>query len=103
MQMVTMVFNCCCTHGWTYRGIELFSKLAWRHILVEQVFGLEACVITEHNLVDVADDMCRFSSSDNYWVFDLERAVKRYVNQSTNRRSIEKMYSDKQGEKFFRI
>lgn len=94
VQMVTMVFNCCCTHGWTYRDIELFSKLAWHHILVEEVFGLEACVITEHNLIHVADDRYRFSSSDNYRVFDLERAVKRYVNQSTNRCNIGKMYSD---------
>ena len=94
VEMVTMVFNCCRTHGWTYRDIKLFIKLAWHHnILVEEVFGLEACVVTELNLIHVADDMYRFSSPD-YWVFDLERAVKRYVNQSTNRRNIEKMYSD---------
>ena len=93
--MVTMVFNCCHTHGWTYRDIELFSKLAWHHsILVEGVFGLEACVITEHNLIHVADDIYCFSSPDNYWVFELEGGVKRYVNQSTNRRNIEKTYSD---------
>ena len=95
VQMVAMVFNCCRAHGWTYRDIELFSKLAWRHnIMVEEVFGLEACVITEHNLIHVADDIFHFSSPDNYWVFDLERAVKRYVNQSTNHRNIEKTYSD---------
>ena len=95
VQMVTMVFNCCRTHGWTYKDIELFSKLAWRHnIMVEETFGLDACVITEHNLIHVAEDIYRFSSPDNYWVFDLERAVKRYVNQSTNHRNIEKTYSD---------
>ncbi|PFX25230.1 hypothetical protein AWC38_SpisGene10165 [Stylophora pistillata] len=87
--------ECYSNHGWTYKNIELFNKLAWRHnILVEETFGLEACVITEHNLIHVADDIYRFSSPDNYWVFDLERAVKRYVNQSTNHRNIEKTYSD---------
>ena len=55
---------------------------------------MDACVITEHNLIHVAKDIYRFSSPDNYWVFDLERAVKRYVNQSTNHRNIEKTYSD---------
>ena len=95
VQMVAMVFNCCHAHGWTYRDIEMFSKLAWHHdIMVEEVFGLEACVITEQNLIHVADNIFHFSSPDNYWVFDLQRAVKRYVNQSTNHRNIEKTYSD---------
>ena len=95
VQMVQMVFNVCCTHGWKEKDIELFRNLAWRHnIMVEETFGLDACVITEHNLIHVADDISRFSSPDNYWVFDLERAVKRYVNQTTNHRNIEKTYSD---------
>lgn len=95
VQMVAMVFNCCHAHGWTYRDIEMFSKLAWHHdVMVEEVFGLEACVITEQNLIHVADNIFHFSSPDNYWVFDLQRAVKRYVNQSTNHRNIEKTYSD---------
>ena len=80
-------------------------KLAWRHdIMVEEVFGLEACVITEQNLMHVADNIFHFSSPDNYWVFDVQTAVKRYVNQSkiiaTSRRHTVTM---KQGEKFFRI
>lgn len=62
--------------------------------MVEEVVGLEACVITEQNLIHVADNIFHFSSPDNYWVFDLQRAVKRYVNQSTNHRNIEKTYSD---------
>ena len=58
--MVTMVFNCCRTHGWTYRNVELFSKIASRqNILVEEVFGLEACVVTEHNLIHVDDNRAR--------------------------------------------
>ena len=93
--VVQMVFNCCCIFGWTDKDIELFIDIAWHHnIMVEELFGLDACVITEHNLIHVADDIRRFSSSDNYWVFDLERAVKRYVNQSTSHRNIEKTYSD---------
>ena len=95
VQMTQMVFNCCRFCGWREQDIELFRNVAWRHnIMVEETFGLDACVVTEHNLVHVADDICRFSSPDNYWVFDLERAVKRYVNQSTNHRNIEKTYSD---------
>ena len=66
---------------------------------MEETFGLNACVVTEHNLIHVADDISRFSSPDNYWVFDLERAVKRYVNQSTNHRNIEKTYSDNEARR----
>ena len=95
VQMVQMVFNVCRTHGWQEKDIELFRNLSWRHnIMVEETFGLDACVVTEHNLIHVADDISRFSSPDNYWVFDLERAVKRYVTQTTNHRNIEKTYSD---------
>ena len=95
VQMTQMVFNCCRFCGRREQDIELFRNVAWSHnIMVEETFGLDACVVTEHNLVHVADDICRFSSPDNYWVFDLERAVKRYVNQSTNHRNIEKTYSD---------
>ena len=42
----------------------------------------------------MADDTSRFSLPDNYWVFDLEREVEHYVNQSTNHCNIEKTYSD---------
>ena len=100
VQMVQMVFNVCRTYGWQEKDIQLFRNLAWRHnILVEETFGLNACVVTEHNLIHVADDISRFSSPDNYWVFDLERAVKRYVNQSTNHRNIEKTYSDNEARR----
>lgn len=94
VQMVQMVISCCRRNGWTNEDIELFENVAWRHnILSEETFGLSACVITEHNLIHVSEDIYRFSSPDNYWVFDLERAVKRYVNQSTNHKNIEKTYS----------
>lgn len=100
VQMVQMVFNVCRTYGWQEKDIQLFRNLAWRHnILVDETFGLNACVVTEHNLIHVADDISRFSSPDNYWVFDLERAVKRYVNQSTNHCNIEKTYSDNEARR----
>ncbi|XP_020896396.1 uncharacterized protein LOC110235289 [Exaiptasia diaphana] len=95
VQMIQMVFSCCRNTGWTYEDIELFGKVAWRHnIISEETFGLAACVITEHNLLHVTEDIYRFSAPDNFWVFDLERAVKRYVNQSTNHKNIEKTYSN---------
>ena len=62
--------------------------------MAEETLGLDAFVITEHNLIHVAEDIYCFSSPDNYWVFDFERAVKWYVNQTTNHRNIEKTYSD---------
>ena len=81
--------------GGEKRTLNLFDNVAWRHnIMVEETFGLDACVITEHNLVHVADDIYRCSSPDKYWVFDLQQTVKWYVNQSTNHRNIEKTYSD---------
>ena len=70
VQMTQMVFNCCRLRGWREEDIELFHNVAWRHnIMVEETFGLDACVVTEHNLVHVLDDIYRFSSPDNYWVF----------------------------------
>ena len=56
-------------------------------------------MITEHNLIHVADCISRFSSPNNNWVFDLERTVKHYVNQSTNHRNIENNYSDNEGRR----
>lgn len=90
-----MVFNVCRIYGWKEKDIELFRNLVWRYnIMVEEIFGLDVCVIIEYNLVYVVDDISRFLLLDNYWVFDLERVVKRYVNQLINYRNIEKIYSD---------
>ena len=63
VQMVQMVFNCCRIFGWTDKDIELFNDIAWHHtIMVEELFGLDACVISQHNLIHFANDICCFSS-----------------------------------------
>lgn len=96
VEMVQMAFNICHTHGWQEKDIQLFRNLAWCYnIMVEETFGFDACVVTEQNLIHVADDMSSVSSPNNYWVFDLERAVKHYVDQSTNHHNIAKTDIDR--------
>ena len=53
------VFNCCRISGWTDKDIELFNDIAWNHnITVQELFSLDACAITDHTLIHVADNIC---------------------------------------------
>ena len=42
-----------------------------------------------HNLLHFKEDTCNFSGQDNYSCWNKERAVRRYVRQSNNRKNIE--------------
>ena len=81
-RIVEFIFNCG-LHGWTIEMIENFRRLCWRYcILVEEAYGEPECVITLHSLTHVPEDIMRFGSPDNYWCFQYERAVGRYVKQT---------------------
>lgn len=49
------------------------------------------CVVTNHNLLHIPEDINRFSSTDNFWCFPFERAVKQYTLWSSNCKQIEEV------------
>ena len=88
--LVEFVFNAG-RDGWTNDMIQKFEHLSWRYcILMEEHYGTQACVINLHNLSHFHEDISRFSAPDNYWCTQFERAVSRYVQQSSNRKHLEK-------------
>ena len=89
-RMVELVFNCG-RNEWTLEMIENFGRLCWRYcILVEETYGDCECVVTLHSVTHVTEDIMRFGSPNNYWCFQYERAVGRYVTQASNKRGVEK-------------
>ena len=82
--------------------IEIFRRLCWRYcILVEETYGGSECVITLHSLTHVPEDIMRFGSPDNYWCFQYERAVGRYVKQTSNKKGVEKTFARKESQREF--
>ena len=76
--------------GWDCNDVTMFEKLAVRYnVLVEESLGLRQCVVTGHNLIHLTDDIRQFGAPDNFWCYTFERAVKRFVHQSTNKKHIE--------------
>ena len=72
-------------NGWSHDGVKLLKNLIARHnILTEETEGIKSCVVTLHNLLHLPDDIERFSSPDNYWCYVFERAVKGYIERSSN-------------------
>ena len=95
------VFNCG-QNGWTFEMIETFRKLCWGYcILVEETYGISECLITLHSLTHLPEDITRFSSPDNFWCFQFERAVGRYVKQSSNNKGIEKSFAQRESQREF--
>lgn len=94
-RMVEFVFNSG-RYGWTEDMIENFRCLVWRYCIscVEQ-YGANACVINLH----LPEDIERFSAPDNFWCFQFERAVKRYVQQSSNNKHIEKSFAGRESQR----
>jgi len=69
---------------------QLLKRLIWRHnILTEECEGLTSCTITLHNLTHLPEDIEQHSSPDNYWCFVFERAVRKYLEKSSNNKSLE--------------
>ena len=100
-RIIECVYNCG-IHGWTEDMINKFTRLCWRYcILVEDACGTHECLITLHSLTHVPEDILRFSSPDNYWCYQYERAVGRYVKQSSNKKGVEKTFARKESQREF--
>ena len=100
-RMVEFVFNSG-RNGWSEEMLDNFRCLAWRYcILCEEQYGANACVINLHNLTHLPEDIQRFSAPDNFWCFEFERAVKRYVQQSSNKKHIEKSFARRESQREF--
>ena len=89
-----MIFSCG-RSGWTLESLKLLKRLVWRHnILTEDVESLSICVISLHSLIHLTD-----SSPVNYWCFLFERAVHHYVEKLSNKKHIEKMFSNAESKR----
>lgn len=64
--------------GLTEQEVKDLDSICWRRlILLEEQIGPKQCVITCHNSIHIAQDILRFSHSDNHWVWKNERSIKR--------------------------
>lgn len=88
--------------GWSQEDISNSYKLSARfNVLVEEIQGLGMCVVTNHNLLHIPEDIQRFSSTDNFWCFPFERAVKKYTSRSSNCKHIEVTYAKAEARREF--
>ena len=77
-------------NGLSRTDFMLLKRLILRHnVLTEEREGMKSCVVTLHNLLHLPDDISRFSIPDNYWCYTFERAVKGYVERSSNSKNLE--------------
>ena len=63
------------------------------NFICEEVFGLEFCTISLHNLIHIHEDVLKFGVTDNFWSATFERAVKNYISRPTNKKGLEKIYA----------
>ena len=79
---------------WTDDDTELITRLIKRHnIITEESEGIKSCVVTLHNLLHLPEDIANFSSLDNYWCYSFEKAVKKYVERSSNCKNLESTFA----------
>lgn len=75
---------------WSESDADMFHRMAIRYaVLLEEHYGPTSCHITLHNLLHFRDDVKNFSGLDNYSSWVQERAVRRYIHQSSNHKNIE--------------
>ena len=71
---------------WTVDSAAVFQQIVLRYnISLEESQGLRACHLVNHNLTHILN----FGTPDNYWCYNFERAVQRYVTISNNHKNIE--------------
>ena len=70
-------------------------------VLLEERRGPTACVMILHNLLHFKDDIRKFSGLDNYSCWTKERAVRRYVKQSSNCKNIECTFAASESRREF--
>lgn len=77
-------------NAWTVDSAAVFQQIVLRYnILLEESQGLRACHVVNHNLIHIHEDVLNFGAPDNYWCYNFERAVQRYVTISNNHKNIE--------------
>lgn len=80
-------------------------QVLWHNIFTE-VQGLQSTHMTLHNLIHLLEDIDCFSSPDDCWCFLFERAVKKYIERSSNKKGIEHTFATAEARreflKFFR-
>ena len=77
-------------NGWTENDADTFQKMALRYaVLLEDRRGPTACHMIVYNLLHFKKDTMNFSGQDNFSCWNKERAVRRYVRQTNNRKNIE--------------
>ena len=75
---------------WSESDADMFHRMAIRYaVLLEEHYGPTSCHITLHDLLHFRDDIKNFSGLDNYSCWVQERAVRRYIHQSSNHKNIE--------------
>ena len=89
VQITELIFNTC-RSGWTSNSVEILRMLIWRHnVLTEESEGFQQCTISLHNLLHLVDDIKCFASPNNYRCYVFERAVHKYVIQSSYNKNLE--------------
>ncbi len=89
-------------NGWSEEDAQTFHEMALRYaVLLEERRGPTACVMILHNLLHFKDDIRKFSGLDNYSCWTKERAVRRYVKQSSNCKNIECTFAASESRREF--
>ena len=101
VRITEMVYNTG-RNGWTADDFELFTNLIRRHnIITEETEGLKSCVVTLHNLLHLPEDIKNFSTVDNYWCYSFERALKNYIERSSNCKNLEYTFAKAESRREF--
>ena len=67
-------------NGWTIDSTAIFHETVLRYnILLEESQGLTYCHAVNHNLTHIKEDVINFGPPDNFWCYNFERAVGRYI------------------------
>lgn len=66
-----------------HRFSYCFKDICIRYnILLEERYGLSSCHLVNHLLTHIHEDVVNFESPDNFWCYDFERPVARYISMS---------------------
>ena len=83
----------CGRDGWSL-DLKAHQNLSVKlNVMCEEVFSLEFCTISPHNLTNIHEDVLNFGATDNFWRETFERAVKKYISMPTNKKGLEKTYA----------
>ena len=77
-------------NGWNIDSATVFKDMCIRYnILLEERYGLSSCHLVNHLLTHIHEDVVNFGSPDNFWCYDFERSVARYISISNNHKNNE--------------